>query len=1181
MDEELLDLCEPEEPKFVDGDDGMGEENDAVDENITREDIWAVISSFFRSKGLVHQQLDSYNYFLARIPMMLQNLADVIPRKERQFLPGENDVQPKQMRARFVGFQLGTPWHSSNPHAPLYPNEARLRDLTYAATSRVNVEISLYDPQHPDEASDVMTFEEELGRIPIMLGSMRCNLADKDADEKPVLNECSHDQGGYFVINGTEKVIIAQERQAANHVYAFTRPKGVVCEVKSMIEGQMLKPRTFVIVLPFRKKGPVGGGFENLQCRIAQMDELIPLFVLFRALDMKSDREILQTIVPDLSDGRMLELLRGSMEEVASGLAIFSKEDALYYIGKRLAVVDTRERLIEMAQDLLNRELLPHMGMDPTSERKKCFFAGYMVHRLLLLALGRREDTDRDFLGHKRIDNAGALLGYQFSQILLQIRRYIQQRLTNAGDGKMIMRPFINSRLVTDGLRSCLATGNFGDRKTGIATGVSQTLNRLTYSSTLSNLRRVQNPIDPSSKVTRPRNLHCTHWGYICPVETPEGGSIGLLKNLALMCLVSMGSDHTKLVQLVQACGVKDLTMVHPADMADVKLARVFVNGTLLGIHSDPAALLRRLRHYRSNGNISNETSIVRDIRDREIRLYSDQGRPIRPLFVVEQRRLKLGASGMALLRSLGHGAIRWTDVLIRGYVELIDNEEEDSILIAMTVNAVADNYYYSHCEMDPAMILGVCASIIPFPNYNQSPRNTYQSAMGKQAMGIYATNFNVRIDTTAHVLFYPQKPLVVTKTMEYMHSNDLPAGHNAIVAIACYSGYNQEDSVVMCRSAVERGFFRSLFWRSYKTAAEQDLRKGVESLERPDNATERRRPDYNSIDADGLAKPGVCLAGGEVVIGKTTAIPEEERQQLGIAATKRDSSVCCRLTERGVVDTVMLSENGDGNRFTKVKVRTVKIPNIGDKFCSRHGQKGTNGIQFRQEDMPFTRDGIVPDIIMNPHAIPSRMTVAHLVETLAGKVGCITAAETEATAFSTRTGEGTRSRLVEELASSLHSLGFQRYGNERLYNGHTGLPLEYLIFFGPTYYQRLKHLSADKIHARPTGPLQNLVRQPTEGRAHNGGLRFGEMERDCMLSYGASQWLRERLFRVSDLYAVHVCDLCGTFCAANTNTHAYFCSGCDNDTEISRVMMPYACKLLIQELMSMTILPRLVTGPQ
>jgi DNA-directed RNA polymerase II subunit RPB2 len=1147
-------------------------------------DIWEVISSFFRSKGLVHQQVDSFNHFLARIPVMARNLAEVIPRQDDQHDPAQGPMhETEQLRVCLKDVQIGSPSHENDLFVkgsapPLFPNEARLRDMTYAASSQVTVQISSYK-EDQEIPGGTRLYTTHLGRIPIMLKSMRCNLFNKDEDLLPRLNECSHDQGGYFIINGTEKVMIGQERQAANHVYSFRRMRGIVSEVKSIIEGSMNKPRTLLVQLPYKTKGPRGSGFEAIETRVAQMESGIPLFVLYRALDMISDKEILQTIVPDMSDVKMLEMLRPAMD-VAAELQCYTQDDALYYIGKNLGKVSSKEVLIKEARELLARDLLPHMGVDPASARRKCFFIGYMVHHMLLVALTRRDDTDRDMLGNKRIDLAGTLLGFQFNSYLVQIRREMMKMLREFTVGtrpQFRLPDLIKHDLVTRGLRSCLSTGNFGGGNgEAVKTGVSQTLNRLTYSSALSNLRRIQNPIDASSKVTRPRNLHSTQWGYICPVETPEGGSIGLLKNMALMCLMSVGSNHDDVVQAVESQGILNFSVIDHTVLAKPSIAKVFVNGTLIGVNEDPDTFLRQLRRRRRQGQLSNEVSIVRDIRDREIRVWSDAGRPLRPLFVVENLKLKLGKRHLpsCTVQVAGEAKLNWELILTEGFVDLIDCEEEDSILIAMRPEDVPSSQNYSHCELDPAMIFGICASIIPFPNHNQSPRNTYQSAMGKQAMGIYASNFKMRMDTTAHVLYYPQKPLVRTKSMSYMHSNDLPAGHNAVVAIACYSGYNQEDSVVMNKSAVDRGFFRSVFWRSYKSV-EEEKNSIKERFERPDRriTANMRNANYANLDNDGLIHPGVPVFGGDILVGKTADLKRTELDDDEAGRyLKTDNSMSSRPAEKGIVDSVMLTENEKGYRFTKVKLRTIKIPNIGDKFCSRHGQKGTCGIQLRQEDLPFTRDGINPDLIINPHAIPSRMTVAHLIETLAGKVACLTGTEMDATPFG--------KVIADEIASSLHSNGFQRWGNECLYNGHTGLPLDSLLFFGPTYYQRLKHLSGDKIHARPRGPLQNIVRQPTHGRAHQGGLRFGEMERDCMLSYGASQWLRERLFRVSDYYAVHVCKLCGTICAADTKQHDYRCNGCDNSTEIAHVHMPYACKLLFQEMMAMSILPRMSTGP-
>jgi DNA-directed RNA polymerase II subunit RPB2 len=444
---------------------------------------------------------------------------------------------------------------------------------------------------------------------------------------------------------------------------------------------------------------------------------------------------------------------------------------------------------------------------------------------------------------------------------------------------------------------------------------------------------------------------------------------------------------------------------------------------------------------------------------------------------------------------------------------------------------------------------------------------------MGKQAMGIYLTNFQVRMDTLANILFYPQKPLCTTRAMEYLHFRELPAGQNAIVAIACYSGYNQEDSIIMNQSAIDRGLFRSLFYRSY---TEQEKKLGnmqLESFEKPTLADTliRRGNNYEKLDDDGLVAPGTRVNGDDILVGKTVPIlgQSDELGQRSSTHTKRDSSTSMRSTENGIVDQVVVTTNEEGYKFTKIRVRSVRVPQIGDKFASRHGQKGTVGITYRQEDMPFTADGIVPDLIINPHAIPSRMTIGHLIECLLGKVSSFTGDEGDATPFTDVT--------VEAISKALEKCGYQRRGFEVLYNGHTGRKLRANIFLGPTYYQRLKHMVDDKIHARARGPLQILTRQPVEGRSRDGGLRFGEMERDCMISHGAALFLKERLFDASDAYRVHVCDICGLMCIANLEKNAFECRSCQNKTQISQVHIPYASKLLFQELMSMNIAPRLV----
>jgi DNA-directed RNA polymerase II subunit RPB2 len=470
-------------------------------------------------------------------------------------------------------------------------------------------------------------------------------------------------------------------------------------------------------------------------------------------------------------------------------------------------------------------------------------------------------------------------------------------------------------------------------------------------------------------------------------------------------------------------------------------------------------------------------------------------------------------------------------------------------------------------------MILGICGSIIPFPDHNQSPRNTYQSAMGKQAMGTYISNFQIRMDTLAYVLFYPQKPLVTTRAMEHLHFRDLPAGVNVIVGIMCYTGYNQEDSVIMNQSSIDRGLFRSIFYRSFKDEEKKQGSLTKEELERPtrDTTLGMRHGTYDKLDDDGLICPGTRVSGEDIIIGKTSPLPEDDPSAVSKRFTKRDCSTGMKNSETGIIDQVLLTTNDQGLRFVKIRVRSCRTPQVGDKFSSRHGQKGTIGMTYTQEDMPFTCEGVVPDIIVNPHAIPSRMTIGQLVECLMGKVAAMMGKEGDATPFTPVT--------VSDISEMLHDCGYQRKGEEVMYNGHTGRALEAKIFLGPTYYQRLKHMVDDKIHSRGRGPVQILTRQPMEGRSRDGGLRFGEMERDCIISHGASAFLKERLMDQSDAYRIHVCQTCGLVAVANLKNQTFEC--CKNPSErtkVVQVMLPYACKLLFQELMSMAVAPRLIT---
>ena len=744
----------------------------------------------------------------------------------------------------------------------------------------------------------------------------------------------------------------------------------------------------------------------------------------------------------------------------------------------------------------------------------------------------------------------------------------------------------IKSTHITSGLKYCLATGNWGDRTNPTKAGVSQVLNRLTYASTLSHLRRCNTPLARSGKQAKPRQLHNTHWGMICPAETPEGQAVGLVKNLALMAYISTGTPQAPILEFLEEFGTANLTeLTSPKVVADPSTCNIFVNGAWIGVHEDPEKLVNRLRDSRRKIDVEAEVSIVRDIGEAELRIYTDPGRICRPLFIVKDgSKLAIQKTDIARLQLPADDPhkLNWSNLLEKGLVEYIDTEEEETSMIAMDPEDLKPGESYSstytHCEIHPSMILGICASIIPFPDHNQSPRNTYQSAMGKQAMGIYASNFQVRMDTMAHVLHYPQKPLCTTRAMEHLHFRELPSGVNCCVAIMIYTGYNQEDSLIMNQSAIDRGLFRSSYFRCYvdEEKGARGSGMGSERFERPAFADTKgmKKGEYGKLDDDGLVQPGTRVSGEDILIGKTA--PVEVSISQPSKYSKRDASTPMKSTENGIVDQVLLSTTSDGFRFTKVRVRNVRIPQIGDKFASRHGQKGTIGMTYRQEDMPFTAEGVVPDIIVNPHAIPSRMTIAQLVECLLGKVVVFQGVEGDATPFTDVT--------VDQISKRLHSMGYQKEGNEALYQGHTGRPLNARVFFGPTFYQRLKHLVDDKVHSRARGPTAMLTRQPLEGRGRDGGLRMGEMERDCLITHGCANFIRDRFFTSSDMYRVHLCEICGCIAHQDLKNQKLKClsSSCRNKpANICQVDIPYAAKLLFQELQAMCIHPRLYTDAE
>ena len=1154
------------------------------EEEINEEDSWKVISAYFSQHGLVSQQIGSFNQFVGN------NIKEIVD--ENKVLKIEMDPSYKR-NAEPITYELnfGDVKIAANPqilesnekiNKQLFPNEARVRNLDYL--SDLSVEAFLKEKKGEDSDERILGKKQTypIGKIPIMIRSKYCSLNNKTDIQRIELRECEFDQGGYFIIGGGEKVIVAQERMATNFVYVFNKKEqsgfSWQAEVRSSLDGSNRPPVQFAVKIAKKNthmQNDLGG---LITARIPYIKSDVDIVILFRALGLESDKDIIDYIVFDESDNSFKELLRPSIELFSSDYK--DKDECLEYLGNRATkgTADSREKRIKRAEEILRKDMLSHVSIERGAESKKAFFIGYMIYRLGNCALGRAFGDDRDHYGKKRLDMSGVLLTGIFRQyfrnFLKSVESNIKDKLKNDKTGRINLEDVFDTNIITNGMKYALATGNWGKNRVGVVlkTGVAQVLQRLTFMSSLSHLRRLNTPLEKTGKITKPRQLHNTHWGMLCPAETPEGQACGLVKNLSLMAFVSVGTP-SKLIQkdLDEIPDFQKLSELSPESIRGK--SKIFINGSWVGITNNPEDIMERLIGQRRKACISKEISIVNNFMNKEIRIYTDSGRSLRPLFVVESSRLKITKQD---IRDLTDQKMKFDDLVDNGVIEFLDVEEEESSMIAMKITDLVNNRHYcttyTHCEIHPAMILGVAASIIPFPDHNQSPRNVYQSAMGKQAIGIYSTNFNMRMDTLSYLLFYPQKPLVVTQSMEFLKFKALPAGINAIVAIMCYTGYNQEDSVIMNQSSIDRGLFRSAFFRTYTSEQRIESKLKNEQFEVPDRrqVSKYRMGNYGKLDCEGLIPPGTKVRGDDIIIGKTGLIQyDEDDEKAEIIKRKTDLSEAIRPSEEGTIESVMLTTNRSGYTIAKVKCRSVRIPQIGDKFASRHGQKGTIGMTYRQEDMPFSMEGITPDIIVNPHAIPSRMTIGHLIECLNSKVAALRGLEGDSTPFTSVT--------VDRIANHLHQLGYQKHGNESIFNGFTGRKVDMLIFFGPTYYQRLKHMVDDKIFSRARGPVQILTRQPTEGRARSGGLRFGEMERDCMISHGAALFLKERLMDVSDKYRVHVCQTCGLFAVADIDSQTFRCNLCKEDSAgIVQATIPYACKLLFQELMAMHITPRI-----
>ena len=1172
------------------------------------EEPYSIIESYFIGQHLdrlVRHQLESYNHFINyQLPKTIKQFNPVVIHSENDYIV-DKDKYILEVVIEFDNFKLYPPQIHENNGATkmMLPSEAKLRNFTYASTMTVDIHINyvirnteLMDTPHIIKK---VLPKINIGKMPIMLKSAICVLTQYKHINPKHTEECNMDCGGYFIIKGSEKTVLCQERAAENKIYCFdgknTTKWNWFAEIKSVPDNKCISPKQIEMMIASKNSG-----FGHaIYISIPRIKQPMELFAIFRALGVESDKKICEYIVLDIKDESNRDILACLQASIIDSNTYMTKEQALTHITTYVTYMPMNmdketglRKKREFALEVLGNDLFPHCK----SLEQKLYLLGYMTNKLIRTSLGYLPPDDRDSYLNKRIETTGTLLNNLFRNYFNKLCKEMQKQIVreiNSGPWRSTvdyenifnmtnMYKILKPTTIENGINRALATGDFSIKNANSSkAGVAQVLNRLTFPSTLSHLRRINTPLEKSGELIAPRKLHNTTYGFLCPAETPEGQSIGVVKNISYLTHITIPSNASSLYQYVNEY-ISPLEEIIPSETN--KKVKVFINGSWVGITNSPIELYNEMKEKKYRGIINIYTSIIFDYKMMEIRICNDGGRLTRPVL-----RIKNGSAIITLdiIDKLSNREISWNDLLTNcrlenSVIEYIDPDEQNYAMIAMKAKDgyLREGVKYTHCEIHPSTIFGILASCIPFPEHNQAPRNTYQCAMGKQAIGIYATNYDKRMDKTAYILNYPTRPLVDTRLMNFIHLNNIPSGCQIHVAIMTHTGYNQEDSVLINKGSIDRGLFMATIYHTEKDEDKNIIRDEIIRC-KPDKTKTKgiKYGNYDKTNDQGFIPENELVENRDIIIAKVIPI-KENRNDPTKTIKYEDQSKTFRTTEPSYIDKNYTDRNGDGYNFAKVRVRTLRKPVLGDKVSSRHGQKGTLGNIIPECDMPFTKDGMRPDIIINPHAIPSRMTIAQLKETLLGKVLVQLGMFGDGTSFGNLD--------VKTISKELQNVGFESYGNEILYDGLTGEQIESSIFMGPVFYQRLKHMVNDKQHSRSIGPRVNLTRQPAEGRSRDGGFRVGEMERDVLIAHGMSRFCKERLYDVSDKYSMHTCRKCGMiatynngdgnklYAAADFTIHA--CNTCGNKTDFARVDVPYAYKLMSQELQTINVATRIIT---
>ena len=1300
-----------------------------------KQDIWKIIHKYFEDnpQSLVRHHIESYDDFFQK------GIQQVFKNKNPLIINTMYDEKIQDYKHKCIMYfggknadkiYFGKPviYDNNNSHY-MFPNEARMRNMTYGMTIHYDIEIEIIDmldegekPQtlfenidlqggnnrevasysleqivggdldinslarENDETQEggvtvqefaaarealeksmvapnkqvrtIMLNQILLGRFPIMVQSKFCILSGLPRDTRHMMGECRNDVGGYFIIDGKEKTVVPQEKFGNNMLY-IKKDDGEFnlysAEIRSVSEDVSKPVRTLSVKIQADDnvsksynsitKDPKIGKYsrKNIVVNLPNVRKPVPLFIVFRALGVLSDKEIIETCLLDLD--RYESFVDLFIPSVYDGGNIYTQREAMNYI--RLL---TKKKTMTQVLEILTDYLLPHVG--ELNFKEKALYLGHITLKLLLTYQGHEKTTDRDNYKYKRVDLVGDMLYDLFREYytiqMNDIHREFERKITydtrenrNVYENNLYLLiqenkgEIFRMRPLEKGFTRAFK-GNWGAHSHTKRVGAVQDLNRLSFNSVLSHLRKTNLPLDASAKVIGPRLLNCTQWGFFDPIDTPDGGNIGIHKHMSISTHVTKGYSRESMVEFM----VEKMNMKRLYDCTSLllsKLSKVLINGYWAGSVENPLDVAKAMKFYRRSGLIPTYTSISFDIKDNTVYIYTDGGRVCRPIFYKDDDTDKMSFENEGFQKLLVENKFSWSQLVcgfidkqIQGFhvnderiykfselyenmdennmtesnlqklrqnkaiIDYIDTSETEQSLIALDMEATKKkDKLYTHMEIHQSLIFGVMCNQINFLENNPATRNSFSCGQSKQACSMYHTNYQVRMDKTALILNYGQTPLVKSRYMEYLNREENPYGENAIVAIMCYTGYNVEDAILVNEGALKRGLFRTTYFTTYEAHEEKEkqgesvIQTTFSNIENETNITKTKQGhDYSMLDEQGIVRVNTEVNDKTIMIGMVTNNSEDDENL-------SDHSKTTKKGQLGIVDKTFITDDEEGRRIAKVRVREERIPNLGDKMASRAGQKGTVGMIIPECDMPFTKDGIRPDLIINPHAIPSRMTIGQFVEAIMGKACAMKGGFGDCTAYN---NNGSK---VGVFGKMLSNYGYHSSGNELLYNGMTGEQLETEIFMGPTYYMRLKHMVKDKINYRPTGRMNPLTRQPVAGRANDGGLRIGEMERDGVISHGASEFLRESMMERADKYYMAICNTTGMIAVYNPDKNLFmspladgpiqFAGSVDekemrieNITKFGRsfsiVCVPYSFKLLMQELQTINVHMRIIT---